>query len=205
MSAPTPDTDIRKLQRRLDRQFDAVRSMPPPVSPVERYRIGVEDLRRGGYFRIREVVYRVEAVSEYREKKECWHELECLAIQSGTTVFIEWEKDDEVEVSLNGPPLPLRELGVTPDQIEAMSDEERGSIRHGGKAFHYDDDYAATYHRDGGTEGERVYFYDFETKDEQWGLSVEEWGSKQDGFEYQAYVSEYLPADAVEVLVVGDA
>ena len=63
----------------------------------------------------------------------------------------------------------------------------------------------ATYHRDGGTEGERVYFYDFETKDEQWGLSVEEWGSKQDGFEYQAYVSEYLPADAVEVLVVGDA
>lgn len=199
----TTESDIRRLQRQLDRQFAAVRAMPPPIPRSDRYRHGVEELRKGAYFRIRNVVYRVEAVSEYREKKETWQELECLAIQTGETVFIEWERDDEVEVSLNGPELSLRDLGVDAARVESISDEERGSIRYAGKTFHYDDDYAATYHREGAVEGQKVYFYDFETEDEKWGLAVEEWGNEPDGFEYQAFMCEYLSDDDIEVLVAG--
>ena len=203
MSAALSDTDLRRLQRQLDRQFDAVRSMPPPIEASARYRHGIEDLKPGGYFRLRGIVYNVEAVSEYREKKERWYELECLSIQRGETVYFEWERDDEVEISLNGAQISLVDLDVTPDQVEEMSNRERGSIEYRSQTFHYDDDYGATYHRDGQTDSEKVYFYDFETQDEKWCLSVEEWGSEQDGYEYQAYVSESVSADEVEVLVVG--
>ena len=48
-------------------------------------------------------------------------------------------------MSVNQPRFKLRELGVTADQVEAMSEEERGTISFGGKDFHYDDDYKAVF------------------------------------------------------------
>ena len=50
--------------------------MPAPIPLADRYRHGIETVGRGGYFRIRGLVYRVESISEYREKRERWYELE---------------------------------------------------------------------------------------------------------------------------------
>ena len=70
------EVDIPTIRRRLDRQFEALRSMPAPIPLADRYRHGIETVGRGGYFRIRGLVYRVESISEYREKRERWYELE---------------------------------------------------------------------------------------------------------------------------------
>lgn len=214
------NAEERALLRRLDRQFDAIRAMPPPIPARDRYRHGIEDVGPGAYIRVDAAhgpeIHRVESLSEYREKRWRWYELELLGLASGATVYVEWEKDDDVEISINGPELTLREVGVTADQVEAMSEAESGRIHFGGRSYHYDDDYAATYHRDassggqgqgrdkveGAGGGEPVYFYDFETRDERHCLTVEEWGSAADGYEYVAFESETVGPDAVEVVAL---
>ena len=47
-----------------------------------------------------------------------------------------------------------------------------------------------------------VAFYDFETRDERYCLTVEEWGDASEGYDYVAFVSEYVEADTIEVVVV---
>ncbi len=192
----------RTALRRIDRQFDALRAMPEPIPPRERYRYGIEDVREGGFLRCAGELYQVVSISEYREKAESWAELEVFSLTSGGTTYLEWEKDDEVEISLNGPELSLSDIGVSADQVEAMSEEEEGRISFGGRSYHYDDDYGATYFRGDDKEGEKVYFYDFETKDEKYCLTVEEWGDESAGYEYVAFVSEYVEPDAIEVVVL---
>ena len=194
--------DQRGALRRLDRQFDAIRAMPEPIAPRDRYRHGIEDVRAGAYLRVAGEIHRVESVSEYRDKSSRWHELELLGLERGESRYVEWEKDDEIEISVNGRELSLREIGVTAEQVEEMSEEEEGSISFDGRTYHYDDDYGATFHRDGEGEGEAVHFYDFETRDERFCLAVEEWGSASKGYEYSAFVAEYVGPDAVEVVAL---
>jgi hypothetical protein len=190
--------------RGIDKQFDAVRGMPVPIPSGERYRVGIEEVAAGGYLRVGGELYRVEQASLYREKDGNWTELELFGLNTAETRYIEWERDDEVEVAWNGPPISMARLGVTPAEVEAMADRERGSISYGGKTYEYDDDYSATFHRGGKGDGEKVYFYDFETSDERFCLSIEEWGSESSGYDYEAYASQYIEPETVEVLVVGD-
>ena len=187
----------------------------------ERYRHGIEELSVDAYLRVGGQPQRVVSVSHYQEKESRWYELELFGLETGTTTYVEWEKDDEVEIALNGPELSLGDLGLTADEVEEMSDAESGSISHAGRTYHYDDDYGATYHRDStaagfgegsaagsgkgaaARSGEKVYFYDFETSDERYCLTIEEWGDEQQGYEYGVFVSEYLEPDAIEVLALG--
>lgn len=192
----------RTALRRIDRQFDAVRAMPEPIPLRERYRSGIEDIGVGAYLRCAGQLFRVESISQYREKNESWSELEIFSLTTGESTYMEWEKDDEVEVSLNGPEHSLSDLGVTSDQVEDMSDAEEGEISFEGRTYRYDDDYGATYFREPGATGEPVYFYDFETRDEKYCLTVEEWGSASEGYEYSAFVSEYIEPETIEVLVL---
>lgn len=192
----------RAALRRIDRQFDAVRTMPEPIPSRDRYRHGIEDLGVGSYLRCGGQLYQVVSIAEYREKRDSWWELECFSLTSGETRYIEWEKDDEIEISVNGPELSLSDLGVTPDRVEEMSEREEGRITFEGRTYLYDDDYGASYHRDASSPGEKVYFYDFETKDEKHCLTVEEWGDESDGYEYVAFASEYVEPDAIEVVAL---
>jgi hypothetical protein len=195
---------VRAALRSLDLQFDAVRAMPEPIASTERYRHGIEQVGNGAYIRLKGRVYRVQEVSEYREKRSRWYGLELFGIGNGEVRYLEWEKDDKVEVSFSDPPHSLRDIGKTSDEIEAMSEEERGRIDFGGHSYYYDDDYGATYHRGGREDSEKLYLYEFETEDGRYGLTVEEWGDDGDGFEYEVYTSESIDPDEIEILVVGE-
>jgi hypothetical protein len=192
----------RAALRRIDRQFDALRAMPAPIPARERYRYGVEDARAGSCLRLRGELCQVLSLSEYREKSGSWWELECFGLESGETLWVEWERDDEVEISVSGPALSLQQIGVSAGQVEEMSDEEEGRISFGGRTYHYDDDYGATYFRDPSSAGEPVYFYDFETRDGRHGLTVEEWGDASQGYEYEAFASESMGPDEIEVVAL---
>ena len=201
--------EVRAALKAIDLQFDAVRAMPAPVPAGERHRLGITDVYAGGYIRVAGQLFRVIERSRYREKHSSWFELELLGLSTGETLYLEWEVDDEVQVSLNGPPLSLPAIGHSADEIEEMSDAEDGEIEYAGRTYLYDDDYGARYLRGdpaaGAGEGESVYFYDFETRDERYCLCVEEWGDQDSGYEYQVYVSEYIDPHSIEVLVSGDA
>ena len=164
--------DQRAALRRLDRQFDAIRAMPQPIPPRERYRHGIEDVGEGAYLRVGDECHCVESINEYREKKSRWHELELFGLTSGRTSYLEWEKDDEIEISVNGPELSLADVEVSADDVEEMSEEEEGQITFEGRTYHYDDDYGATYPRSGSSEGVKVHFYDFEPRDECYCIHV---------------------------------
>lgn len=193
----------RAALRRLDQQFDAIRAMPAPVPPALRHQKSVEELGVGGYLRVAGELYTVTEVNVYRERGGHWTELALFGLTTGETRSLEWEKDDEIEISFNGSSRSLRELGVGSDRIEEMADDEAGHIDVDGRRFHYDDDYGAHFCRGGTGEPVPVYFYDFETRDERFVLSVEEWGSAQDGYEYEAYVAEYMEPEEIEILVTG--
>ncbi len=69
--------ELRATLRRIDRQFEAIRSMPVPIPERERYRHTIEKVGAGDYIRIRGEIYRVEEDSRYVEnKKSSWFELE---------------------------------------------------------------------------------------------------------------------------------
>lgn len=196
----------REAQIRIDLQFDSIRRMPTPILRAERYRHGIETVVVGGFLKTGGQTYEVRDLSHYSEKSGSkWYELEMFCIDNGKTVFLEWERDDELEIALNMQPVSMKLVGITPDGVEEMADEESGEIAFLGKKFHYDDDYGATYHRSGRGEGEKVHFYDFETSDEKFCLTVEEWGTDEDGYDYDVYVSEYLTSASIEVLVLGAA
>ena len=89
-----------------------------------------------------------------------------------------------------------------------MSDEEEGTIRYGGRNYLYDDDYKATYLRAAGEgDGKGGEGLLLRLRDRGRALrllSVEEWGDKDSGYEYEVFVSESLDPESVEVLVIGD-
>ena len=232
----------RTALRRIDKQFDAIRSLAPPTPARERHRNSLERVGVGGYLRIQGALYLVREVSVYKEKRSHWTELGLFNLESGESRYLEWEKDDALEISFVGKPLSLKDLDLDSDEVEEMADEEEGEIRYGGKRFSYDDDYGAHYFRgaegsfrgaegsfrgaegsfrgaegysgaaepDSGDEsgtlrsgrrgqGDPVYFYDFETEDERFCLSIEEWGDKSEGYSYEAFVSEYLEPEELEI------
>ncbi len=194
---------LRATLRNIDRRFEVVRAMPELIAEGERHRHTIDQAGHHAYLKFAGDTWRVEEVSHYQDKKSRWWELELFALKSGSTRYLEWERDDGIEVSFNGPRFSLRTLGVTADQVEAMSEGDEGTLTHDGRSFEYDDDYPATYHKAGAADGDKVHFYDFETVDERHCLTVEEWGDVDEGYNYEVYSSEYLDPDSIEVLCSG--
>jgi hypothetical protein len=196
--------ELRAALHAIDRQFDAIRAMPTPIAATDRHRVGLTEVKAGGYIRLAGETYRVVERSRYDEKKSSWYELELFGLTSGEIQYIDWEQDDSVEVSLNGPPITLGAIGHSADEIEEMSDADEGEIQYAGRTYLYDDDYGAKFLRGEKGGGENCYFYDFETRDEEYVLTVEEWGDQESGYEYQVFISESVDPHAIEVLVTGD-
>ncbi len=196
--------ELRSAIKSLDRQFAAARAMPKPVPDAERYRLGITDVKKGGYIRVAGEVQLVVEMSRYREKAHSWFELELFGLVSGKTLHLECERNDVVEVSLSALSFSLRVFGVTADEVEEMSDNDEGSIRHEGRVYLYEDDYRASFHRGDGPKGEPVYVYEFESDDQRYALTVEEWGGEDEGYEYEVSISENIDSESIEVLVVGD-
>ncbi|MFQ5796084.1 MAG: DUF4178 domain-containing protein [Candidatus Bipolaricaulia bacterium] len=206
------------MKRRLDTQFAAIRSLNPSrlIAEGERYRYTIERVQTGGFIRFNGKTHRIEAVGRYQEADESfehttdneWFELRLFCLETGETVYLEWEKDDEVEISITTDTLKFSELrddegeSIDDDDLDQIADEKE-DIVYRGQTFSYEDDYAATYYGDDDKEGERAYFYDFVARDKT--LTIEEWvvDLERDKYDYRIYLSENIDPDAIEVLAVG--
>lgn len=195
--------------RQLDQQFAALRQMPKPIPVQERHRYSVEQgisaVSAGEFLKIGDALYRVSDENHYAEGRDRWHELVLYCIQTGETTYLEWEKDDVVELDLTIRAVSLKELGVRADTIEEMSEEEEGEIRFDGRTFLYEDDYRAYFSRGASSDREEVYVYEFEAADGALRLTVEEWGDDKSGYDYEAFISRPLEHHEVEFIALASS
>jgi hypothetical protein len=110
----------------------------------------------------------------YREGESTWYELE--GDKGDRKVWIEFEEDDELEISIKIKDLKLRELGVSKSDLDRMDDQEDGEFSYEGEKFYYEDSGQAVFYRNGIEENaERFYYWDFENDNEDKYISVENW------------------------------
>ena len=161
----------------------------------------VENLQKGGVFQVSGFGERLDDVDlvvldrhEYREKGYEWFELEC---ESGSEkLWLNVERDDELEITVSTRRIRLNELGVSKEQLDQFDDEEEGSFTFEGAAFHYEDSGKATFYRSGNMEkGEKFYYWEFESEEDPRFIGVERW---QDG-SFEVHISESIRESRISV------
>ena len=92
-------------------------------------------------------------------------------------------------------------LGVPSAIIDGNATvEDEDTIVYAGEAFHYDDDWAAVYNREG--KEERVYLYEFINEPGTLTITIEEWtGDGKD--EYKIYIAKKVIPGEITILSRG--
>ena len=213
---------MSREQRRIQKQLSLIRSIDPAglMDPRQRFEHGIKDLAAGGVFRLDGRTFLVEAIGTYTETDDTYsktldwrgHELKAVALETGMAHNLEWEEDDEIEVSLTTEEIKMARLAYDDGEpVAADSDDldeivEKGwDVSYGDVLFHYEDDYAAVYRRGGdGESREKVYFYEFEA-DDGTQLTIETWIVRDDREDFQVFLSRAVDPEAIEVLATGQA
>ena len=203
------------LDRSFKERLTAIRSIEPDtlVSEQDQAGLSITDAGVSSVFEYQGITYLVREICPYEEYDEAFkkaqgyvvYELTCLALESGKTVFFEWEVDDELEVSMTLDRLSFRDL--TDDEGQAVDEDDLDQIAHdkdavkaGGQTYYYDDDWAAVYERSG--RKEQVFLYEFETQDQTRFLTIEQWqGSGRDAG--RIYTSMPVNPDAIRLVSRG--
>lgn len=161
----------------------------------------IENVRAGGVVGLTGVGPEVEdfdllvkARHVYDEDGFLWYDLECD--RGAETVWIGIEDDDELKVWLSLKKLELSEVGLTSDSLRAIEEDDEGKIIFDDRSFHYNDCGRAIYYKNGDrSHGEKLRYWDFETKDGVYSIGVERWGEGK----YVAYHSEALRTSQITV------
>lgn len=163
----------------------------------------------------------VKSVSRYdetswnfrKDEKYAVYEWELFCLETGETLWFEWERDDTVVAFLS-----MKKLSDDPKEYGAsdwksfLNDDRLDSslkIRSGGKTYSYDDEssWAARYYRDGTGEGTPARFYEFEAATGEC-LTIETWGRKgEKGIggetDVEVWLSREIPPSAVTIVATG--
>ena len=181
------------------KQLSKLRSLPIDRSDFSLTQ--VTDLKKGSFFKYQNLLYLIESVSTYTDNSDfVWKEFECYCIQTDTVIYVEVEEDDEIEVFVTLKEISMNQLNKNEDQIEAISENESGSVIFEGVKYEYDDDYKATWNKN--DESYKVYFYDFVDKvDNSFCLTVEEWNIAKNEYEYKAYLSKQISLNEISIIL----
>lgn len=121
-----------------------------------------------------------------------WYEYECS--DGNQKYWLSVEEDDELELALSLKKLKLKDLGIGKSDLERIDDREDGQIQYEGKTYNYDDSDGAVYFRNGDeNHREEFYYWEFEDKDEDFFITVENWGGS-----YEASFGKYIEARQIE-------
>ena len=146
----------------------------------------LENVQAGGFLQLTNIGPEMEDFDVtilsrhiYREGESTWYELE--GDRGDEKVWIEFEQDDELEISVKVKELKLRELGISKSDLEEMDEEEEGEFTYNGEKFFYEDSGEAVFYRHGVEENaERHYYYDFENDKGDKYISAEDWDGALD-------------------------
>ncbi|GAA3568220.1 DUF4178 domain-containing protein [Marinobacter xestospongiae] len=168
-------------------------SAPAPTGPG-----GIEQVGVGGVIQLppfgddldpRDV--EVTARHVYDQDGYRWYELEG---QSGSgTVWLDVERDDELETSVTLKRLRLDEIGLAAEAVEQLKPGAR--VEFDGRVFHLGEQGRARFLPNGDSaRAETLVFWDLEGEDDRHDLSIERWDQ-----EYRVYLSQRLSPERIRV------
>lgn len=188
-------------QKSIQERFAAIRSLSKHdlVTEIERSTLNIKQAGKGSFFEYLGKTYMTKDLSRYEETSDDYKrkagyvvtELTCLCLETGETVYFEWEFDDELEVAMTLDRLSFKHLTdddgnpIDEDDLDEIA-ETRDTVVAKKETFFFEDDYAAVYER-GGKE-EPLYLYEFENESGTLFLTIEEW-SGNGREDYQIYLS----------------
>ena len=161
----------------------------------------IVNVDKGGIFQIRgigkdleDMTLKVMTKHLYQQGDYYWWELECDK-GGGEKVWIEVEDDDDTIVSIVLEKLKLVDIGVTPDELVKIDDEESGTVIYNNKRYNYEDSDEATFYRYcDDKKPEKFYYWDFING--QYSVSVEKWGEK----DYEVFYCQLILPSQITVL-----
>ncbi len=200
------------VKKSYEERFSIIRTLTPEALVPERQQmeLTLKDIGAGAFFSFEGQSFYVKETAVYEETSENFKtrqgytvtELTCLCLETGETIWFEWEYDDELEISLTQERISFRQLtdedgeSIDEDDLDQIADDQ-DVVVYKGEKFWYEDDWAAIYER-GGQE-EKLFVYEFENEAGNRYLSIEEWqGSVRE--EYQIYTSRPVAPGAVNII-----
>jgi len=180
----------------------------------------IKDAVAGSFLEFGKETFKVLSVSHYLEVK--WKnfkrkkhdylitELELFSLEKGETSFLEWEVDDELEISHTRTMPKMRELTfdgrkLTTQLLEDIAEEEEGQISYKGEVFDYSDDdsWAGLFSRTKAfDQGIPVRAYEFESAKDVC-LTVETWHEESDERpDREAFISYPINPRSLRVIQV---
>ncbi len=205
-------------KRSFAERFDAIRRLSPDslIPDEERWKASIMDLGLGDFlvfddktWVIRQIGIYYEFSDDFKKKKKYhWTELRMFAIETGEVKHIEWEIDDELEIVITSEKLDFSRLKddedeeIDEDDLDEIA-ENKWSIMYNGTEYAYSDDYGAKYYPDGKSKaGDKLYLYDFLSRDKQM-ITIEEWDSGSGDETYEIYTSRVASESEFEILTKG--
>lgn len=201
----------------VQERLTAIRGLnPAPV--VERKSFDIRNLKKGGYVDWDSQTWLVKNVYLYldvkwkdfsKRKKDYWvTELELYSLNNGHVRFVEWEFDDELEVSQTDSIIALRDIqydgrSIKHRDLEEIADEEEGEVIVDGTTYFYveDDTWAGLFMKEKGSkEGTPMRAYEFSSQQDTY-LTIETWHEEDDERpEREAFISHEVKSSVFEVL-----
>ncbi len=199
-------------QKSFRERFSAIRTLSGQalVTDPGKSALTLKDAGKNSFFDYMGKTYLVKDLSRYEEtsddfkKKKGYFitELTCLCLETGETVYFEWEFDDVLEVCMSLERLSFRNLKddeggpIDEDDLDEIADT-KDTVVVNGERFFYEDDWASLYA--GGGKEEKVYMYEFENEGGTLFLTIEEW-SNDGREEYRMYTSS--PVDPKDMTLI---
>ncbi len=166
--------------------WQAQRRLPPQaiVSTKRNYppdELRLENVQTGGLIHLNaagpdleDFDVKILAKHIYREGEYTWYELE--GDRGQQKVWLEYEEDDELSISMKIKDLKLRDIGLSRQDLTQMADRDEGEINFDNQTYYFEDSGRAVFYRYGlDDNAEQFSYYDFETEDGQWFISIADW------------------------------
>lgn len=201
----------------VQERLSAIRGLNP-LPAAERKKLDIRSLKKGGYLELDGQTWLVQNVYLYldvkwkdfsRRKKDYWvTELELYSLNTAEVRYIEWEFDDNLEVSQTDSIVHLRDIQydgrhIKYSDLEEIADEEEGEVIVDGTTFFYveDDTWAGLFMKAGGAkEGTPMRAYEFASKSGKY-LTIETWHEEDDDRpEREAFISHEIKGNVIKVL-----
>lgn len=206
----------------VQERLTAIRGLnPAPVT--KRKSFDIRNLKKGGYVDWNDQTWLVQNVYLYldvkwkdfsKRKKDYWvTELELYSLNTGKVGFVEWEYDDELEVSQTDSIVQLRDIqydgrSIKHRDLEEIAEEEEGEVIVDGTSYFYveDDTWAGLFMKAGGSKedvsknGTPMRAYEFASQKDTY-LTIETWHEEDDEKpEREAFVSHEIKSNLFDVL-----
>jgi hypothetical protein len=199
----------------ITERLSAIRGLQPSQLVTTAAK-SINKLAKGGYIEIDGQTYLVSEVSKYldvkwksfkKRKNDYWvTELLLFNLLTGEKKYIEWEIDDELEMSQTLAQIKIKDIAyegrpITRSNLEEIAEEENGAIRFDGETFDYieDDTWAALYHAEKFEEPLQVRMYEF-SSDSGKNLTIELWENEESKPEREAFISREINLKLVFIL-----